>query len=87
MLSMHYLQTVVTIFVASEIIIRLSKDIYKTREMQKTREGLLKLNWTSLNIVNRIENRSCLKKYIQIKYYLDSNSSIISKWIYLRHKS
>lgn len=84
---MHYLQTIVTIFVASEIIIRLSKDIYKTREMQKTREGLLKLNWTTLNIVNRIEDRPCLKKYIQIKYYLGSNSPFISKWIFLRHKS
>ena len=81
MLSMQYLQTIVTIFVAGEITIRLSKDIYKTREKQKTREGLLKLNWTIPNIANEIEDKLFLKKYILFTYLLDSNFSIILKWI------
>jgi hypothetical protein len=72
----------VTIFVAAEIIFRLSKDIYKTREKQKTREGLLKLNWTSPNIVNEIENKFFLKKYILFAYLLDNNFLIILRFIH-----
>ena len=81
MLSTQYLQMIVTILVAGEIIFRLSKDIYKTREKQRTREGLLKLNWTTYNIVDEIGNKFFLKKYISFTYLLDNNFSIILKWI------
>ena len=81
MLSTQYLQMIVTILVAGEIIFRLSKDIYKTREKQRTREGLLKLNWTNYNIVDEIGNKFFLKKYISYTYLLDNNFSIILKWI------
>lgn len=69
MLSMQYLQLIVTIFVAGEITFRLSKDIYKTREKQKTREGLVKLNWTSPNVANEI---------LQTKFPIKSIGSIIA---------
>lgn len=81
MLSMQNLQVIVTIFVASEITIRLSKDIYKTIEKQKTREGLIKLNWTIPNIANEIEEKFFLKKYILFTYLLDSNFFSILKWV------
>ena len=81
MLSTQYLQMIVTILVAGEIIFRLSKDIYKTREKQRTREGLLKLNWTNYNIVDEIGNKFFLKKYISYTYLLDNNYSKNLKWI------
>lgn len=48
---------IVTVIVSGGITVKLSKDIYKTREKQKTRKGLLKLNWTIPNIENVIENK------------------------------
>lgn len=81
MLSMQYLQTIVAIFVAGEITLRLSKDIYKTREKQKTREGLIRLNWTIPDVVNKIEDKLFPKKYILFAYLLDFNFSVILKWI------
>jgi hypothetical protein len=57
MLLMQYLQMIVTVIVSGGITVKLSKDIYKTREKQKTRKGLLKLNWTIPNIANVIENK------------------------------
>lgn len=44
-LLMRYLQTFVSVFVLADVTIKLSKDIYKTRTLQKNRKGLLKLNW------------------------------------------
>ena len=82
MLTMQYLQTITAIFIAGEITNRLLKDIYKTREKQKTREGLLNLNWTIPNVMNEIENKISLKKYILFSYLLDNNFSMILKWIY-----
>lgn len=81
MLSMQNLQIIVTIFVAGEIIFRLSKDIYKTRTKQKTRKGLIKLNWTIPNVTNEIEDKLFLKKHILFTYLLDSDFSISLKWI------
>jgi hypothetical protein len=72
---------IVTVFVAGEIIFRLSKDIYKTREKQKNREGLIKLNWTIPNVANEIKDKLFLKKYILFTYLLDSNFFIILKRI------
>lgn len=63
MLSMQYLQNIVAISVAFEIIYRLSTDICKTKEKQKNRQGLLKLNWAIPDIVYEIENKLILKKY------------------------
>jgi hypothetical protein len=82
MLSMQYLQTIVTIFIAAEIIFRLSKDIYKTKQKQKSRQGLLKLNWVIPNLTDEIENKFYLKKYILFTYLLDNNLSIVLKWIH-----
>jgi len=42
----RYLQTFVSILVLADVTIKLSKDIYKTRALQKNRKGLLELNWT-----------------------------------------
>lgn len=52
MLLLQYLQTIVTTMISGSIIVKLSQDIYKTREKQKTRNGLLKLNWTIFKIKN-----------------------------------
>ena len=46
MLLPRYLQTFVSIVVSADVTIKLSKDIYKTRVLQKNRKGLLELNWT-----------------------------------------
>lgn len=46
MLLTRYLQTFVSVLVSVDVIIKLSKDIYKTRVLQKNRKGLLVLNWT-----------------------------------------
>jgi Predicted histidine kinase sensor domain. len=40
------LQTFVSILVTADVTIKLSKDIYKTRTLQKNRSGVLELNWT-----------------------------------------
>lgn len=45
MLLMRRLQTFVSVLVLADVTIKLSKDIYKTRILQKNRKGLLKLNW------------------------------------------
>jgi hypothetical protein len=82
MFSMQYLQMISAILIVGEITNRLLKDIYKTKEKQKIREGLLKLNWTIPNIANEIENKFFLKKYISFKYLLDNESSIILRWIH-----
>lgn len=82
MLSMQYLQMIVTIFVAGEIIFRLSRDIYRTRKKQKCRKGLIKLNWTVPDITNEIKDKLFLIKYISFTYSSDSNFSIILKWIH-----
>lgn len=81
MLSMQYLQNIVAIFVAVEIVSRLSIDICKTKEKQKTREGLLKLNRVTPNLVNRMENRFFLKKRILFTDLLDFNFHMILRWI------
>ncbi len=57
MLLIEYLQTIVSVIVLSSIIIKLSQDIYKTREKQKTRKGLLKLNWTIPSTTDEIGNK------------------------------
>jgi hypothetical protein len=72
---------IATLLVAGEIIFRLSNDIYKTREKQRAREGLLKLNWTTYRIMDEIENKFFFKKYILFKYLLDNDFSIILRWI------
>ena len=62
MLWLQYLQTIVTTMISGSIIIKLSQDIYKTREKQKTRNGLLKLNWTIFKIRNTTKeenNQQC----------------------------
>jgi hypothetical protein len=82
MFSMQYLQMISAILIVGEITNRLLKDIYKTRKKQKTREGLLKLNWTIPNITNEIENKFFLKKYILFSYLLDNYFSIILKCIH-----
>lgn len=41
----RYMQTFVSIVVSADVTIKLSKDIYKTRVLQKNRKGLLELNW------------------------------------------
>jgi len=46
MLLTRYLQTFVSLLVSADVTIKLSKDIYKTRVLQKNRKGLLVLNWT-----------------------------------------
>jgi len=81
MFSMQYLQTIAAILIVGEIANRLSKDICKTREKQKNREGLLKLNWAIPNIANEIENKFFLKKYILFSYLLNDDFSRILKWI------
>lgn len=42
----RYLQTFVSIAVSADVTLKLSRDIYKTRGLQKNRKGLLELNWT-----------------------------------------
>ncbi|AKB55361.1 hypothetical protein A9239_10325 [Methanosarcina sp. A14] len=42
----RYLQTFVSVLVLADVTIKLSKDIYKTKVLQKKRKGLLELNWT-----------------------------------------
>jgi hypothetical protein len=81
MFSMQYLQTIAAILIVGEIANRLSKDICKTREKQKNRERLLKLNWAIPNIANEIENKFFLKKYILFSYLLNDDFSRILKWI------
>ena len=46
MFSFHYLQTIAALLIVGEITIRLLKEIFKTKEKQRSREGLLRLNWT-----------------------------------------
>jgi hypothetical protein len=82
MLSMQYLQMIVTILVAGEIIFRLSNDIYKTREKQKTRQGLLKLNWAIPSIRNEIEYKLFQKKHILFRYLLDNKFTRILRFIH-----
>lgn len=82
MFSMQYLQIIVTLMVTGEITIKLSKDMYKTRTKQKTREGLLKLNWIIPNIPNKIEKRLFRKEYTLSHNLLENNFSGILKWIY-----
>ena len=67
----------VTVMVASEITIRLSTDIYKTREKQKARNGILKLNWTFPDVASEIENKFFMKKYILFTYLLENKFSRI----------
>lgn len=45
MLLPRYLQTFVSILVSADVTVKLSKDIYKTRVLQKNRKGVLELNW------------------------------------------
>ncbi len=41
----RYLQTFVSILVSADVTVKLSKDTYKTRVLQKNRKGVLELNW------------------------------------------
>lgn len=45
LLFTRYLQTLVSVLVSADVIIKLSKDIYKTKVLQKNRKGVLELNW------------------------------------------
>jgi hypothetical protein len=82
MFSMQYLQIIATLMITGEITLKLSKDMYKTRKKQKTREGLLKLNWRIPNIPNKIEKRLFRKEYTLSNNLLENNFSGILKWIY-----
>jgi hypothetical protein len=81
MFSYHYLQTIAAVLIVGEITIRLLKEIFKTKEKQRAREGLLRLNWTIPDITNEIESRFFLKKYILFPYLLSNNFSIYLRWI------
>lgn len=58
----RYLQTFVSVLVSADVIIKLSKDIYKTRILQKKQKGLLELNWT-------ISKRTREKAYLVFEKY------------------
>jgi hypothetical protein len=75
--SLQYLPIIVTIFVAAEITIRLTKDIYKTRKINETRLRLLKLNWIIPTQNRRFNNKLFHIKYVLLPYLLDSYSSMI----------
>ncbi len=45
MLLIQYLQIIVSMLISGGIAVRMSEDIYKTRKIQKNRNGLLELNW------------------------------------------
>ena len=45
LLFTRYLQKLVSVLVSADVIIKLSKDIYKTKVLQKNRKGVLELNW------------------------------------------
>ncbi len=62
MLLTRYLQTFVSLLVSADVTIKLSKDIYKTRVLQKNRKGLLVLNWT-------ISKWVCEKAYPEFNKY------------------
>ena len=81
MFSLHYLQTIAALLIVGEITIRLLKEIFKTKEKQRSREGLLRLNWTIPDITNKIENKFFLRKYILFTYLLRNNFSMYLRWI------
>jgi hypothetical protein len=93
MLLIKFLQLIVTFLVAGDITRKLSKDIYKTKQKQKTREGLLELNWTIPNISEVIENKFfqfiLLINFLENKYFqyilfinfLGNKFSRIFKWV------
>lgn len=62
MLLVRYLQTFVSVLVLVDVAIKLSKDIYKTKILQKNRKGLLKLNWI-------IPMRMCKKAHAAFDKY------------------
>jgi hypothetical protein len=74
MLLLQYLQTIVTTMISGSIIVKLSQDIYKTREKQKTRNGLLKLNWTIFKIRNttKEENNQQYQPHFLKQYFSKS---------------
>lgn len=94
MLLIKLLQLIVTLLVAGDITRKLSKDIYKTKKKQKTREGLLELNWTIPNISNVIEYKffqyvlftnfleNKFFQYILFINFLENKLSRILKWIH-----
>lgn len=41
----QYLQIFVSVLILADVVIKLSIDTYKTKDLQKNREGVLKLNW------------------------------------------
>jgi hypothetical protein len=53
MLLPRYLQMFVSVLVLVDVILKLSKDVYKTRILQKNRKGLLELNWIILELVSQ----------------------------------
>jgi hypothetical protein len=81
MFSYHYLQTIAAVLIVGEITIRLLKEIFKTKEKQRAREGLLRLNWTIPDITNEIESKFFLKKYILFTYLLRNYFSMYLRWI------
>jgi hypothetical protein len=53
MLLPRYLQMFVSVLVLADVTLKLSKDVYKTRVLQKNRKELLELNWTILELMNQ----------------------------------
>jgi len=45
MLWIKYLQMFISVLILAGVFIKLSSDAYKTRSLQKNRNGILKSNW------------------------------------------
>jgi len=73
MLSMVYLQTLVTIMVFGGVAVKLTQDIYKTMEIQKTRKGLLKLNWEFPGFTNLEKKESDLPSNLYLEHQFLTN--------------
>jgi hypothetical protein len=81
MLSTVYLQTLVTIMVFGGVAVKLTQDIYKTMEIQKTRKGLLKLNWEFPRFTNleKKENDSPSTLYFEQQVLTNKLKKYISE--------
>ncbi len=74
----RYLQTFVSVLVLADVTIKLSKDIYKTRALQKNRKGLLELNWTIPKWV-REKSHLGFDKCGTLSRWIDINQNIIAQ--------
>jgi hypothetical protein len=74
------LQIIVTLMVVGDVILRISQDAYGTRKKQKTRKGLLKLNWVIPDLMKRVEKQFFQKRHTSFTNLLDNKFSIILKW-------